>query len=95
MSAHEQYLQNKEFHSVLVAACGNALLRIAAQPIFFVLHTHLTRSQLSPDFPRRVCAEHVRILEAIEAGDAAAAEAHMRDHLQELGQVYKGIWHAG
>jgi GntR family transcriptional repressor for pyruvate dehydrogenase complex len=92
MSAHEQYLQNRQFHSVLVSACQNTLLRIAAQPIFSVLHTHLTRSSLSPDFPRRVCAEHVLILEAIEAGESDQAETRMREHLRDLGEVYRDIW---
>jgi GntR family transcriptional regulator, transcriptional repressor for pyruvate dehydrogenase complex len=89
---YEQYLHNKEFHSILVAACGNALLRISAQPIFFVLHTHLSRSELSPEFPRKVGAEHAEILEAIESGDADLAESRMRQHLLELGTIYRGIW---
>jgi DNA-binding FadR family transcriptional regulator len=92
LPAEEQYLHNKEFHSVLVDACGNALLRIAAQPIFFVLHTHLSRSTLSPEFPRKICAEHSSILEAIQTGDADLAETRMRDHLRDLGDVYAGIW---
>jgi DNA-binding GntR family transcriptional regulator len=92
LPVEEQYMHNKEFHSVLVDACGNALLRIAAQPIFFVLHTHLSRSTLAPEFPRKVCAEHSEILGAIEAGDPDLAEARMRDHLQDLSGVYAGIW---
>ncbi len=89
---HEQYLHNKEFHSILVAACGNTLLRISAQPIFFVLHTHLSRSELSAEFPRKVGAEHAEILEAIESGDADLAESRMRQHLKELEVIYQGIW---
>jgi DNA-binding FadR family transcriptional regulator len=92
LPVQEQYMRNKEFHSVLVDACGNALLRISAQPIFFVLHTHLRRSTLAPDFPRKVCAEHSHILEAIEAGDPELAEMRMRAHLQDLAHVYAGIW---
>jgi GntR family transcriptional regulator, transcriptional repressor for pyruvate dehydrogenase complex len=95
LSPYEQYLHNKEFHSILVAACGNVLLRISAQPIFFVLHTHLSRSELSPEFPRQVGAEHAEILEAIESGDADLAESKMRQHLQDLGAVYRGIWRTG
>jgi GntR family transcriptional repressor for pyruvate dehydrogenase complex len=95
MSADAQYVHNKEFHAVLVDACGNALLRIAAQPIFFVLHTHLARSTLTLDFPRKVCAEHRLILEAIEAGDPDVAETRMRDHLSDLAVVYGKIWRRG
>jgi DNA-binding FadR family transcriptional regulator len=92
LSSAEQYMQNKEFHGVLVDACGNALLQIAAQPIFSVLHTHLQRSGLPPDFSRSICLEHQTILEAIEAGDPDTAEQRMREHLGQLWQVYSSIW---
>lgn len=92
LSADEQYLHNKEFHAVLVEACGNTMLRISAQPIFSVLHTHLSRSTLDPGFPGRVCADHMQILAAIEAGDPDLAEERMRAHLKELGTIYAGIW---
>lgn len=92
LSSEEMYLHNKEFHRVLVDACGNALLQIAAQPIFAVLHTHLGRSSLPADFSRDVCNEHRDILDAIEAGDPDLAEQRMRDHLEQLSKVYRGIW---
>lgn len=91
-SPYEQYLQNKEFHQVLVGACGNTLLQIAAEPIFSVLHTYLGRTRLDGSFPRRVCSEHREILAEIEAGNADRAEALMRDHLAYLAGVYRGIW---
>src|SRR3954454_12975006 len=78
---HEQYLQNKEFHGILVSACGNALLQIAAQPIFSVLHTHLSRSGLPRDFTTKVCSDHRWILEQIEAGDPDAVAGPLRKHL--------------
>jgi GntR family transcriptional repressor for pyruvate dehydrogenase complex len=92
LSLYEQYLHNKEFHAVLVDISGNALLRIAAQPIFFVLHTHLTRTRLTSAFPRKVCDEHREILSAIETRDPDRAETLMRQHLQYLAGVYRGIW---
>lgn len=92
LSAYDRYLHNREFHAVLVDVCGNALLRIAAQPIFSVLHTHLSRSRLTAAFPDQVCDEHQTILAAVEAGDADGAEAAMRDHLRFLAGVYEGIW---
>jgi GntR family transcriptional repressor for pyruvate dehydrogenase complex len=95
LSTYEQYLKNKDFHQVLVNACGNTLLQIAAQPIFSILHTHLARSELSDRFPKRVCGEHAGILDAIEARDPDRAEQLMRDHLAYLAGVYKEIWRAG
>jgi GntR family transcriptional repressor for pyruvate dehydrogenase complex len=94
-SPYDLYLHNKEFHTVLVDVCRNSLLRISAQPIFFVLHTHLARSTLSPAFPRTVCSEHGVIYERIEARDADGAEAAMRRHLEYLGGVYRDIWRSG
>ncbi|UGS38309.1 HTH-type transcriptional regulator LutR [Capillimicrobium parvum] len=94
-TAHEKFLQNKEFHQILVDACGNTLLQIAAQPIFSILHTNLGRSKLTDEFPRRVCSEHRAMLDAISAGDADRAEALMRQHLADLALVYRQIWHSG
>jgi GntR family transcriptional regulator, transcriptional repressor for pyruvate dehydrogenase complex len=95
LTAHAQYLRNRSFHHVLIDACGNSLLRISAQPIFSVLHTHLMRSTLTLDFPRQVCSEHGTILAAIEAGDADAAEREMVEHLAWLARVYERIWRPG
>jgi GntR family transcriptional repressor for pyruvate dehydrogenase complex len=95
LSADAQYRHNKEFHAVLVDTCGNALLRIAAQPIFSVLHTHLGRFALTLDFPRQVCSEHRVILDQIERGDADAAEREMVNHLTSLARVYREIWQPG
>jgi DNA-binding FadR family transcriptional regulator len=92
LSVEEQHLHNRQFHAILVEACRNDLLRLSAQPIFTVLQTHLSRSQLAADFPARVCAEHAAILEAIDAGDADLAERRMREHLRDLGRLYATIW---
>jgi DNA-binding FadR family transcriptional regulator len=89
---HAQYVRNRDFHRVLVDACGNPLLSIAAQPIFAVLHTHIVRSGLSAEFSQTVCEDHRVILGAIEAGRGDRAEAEMRRHLAYLGDVYRGIW---
>ena len=35
----EQFVYNRDFHSCVIAACGNTLLSIAAQPVFAVLQT--------------------------------------------------------
>lgn len=94
LTSEAQSLENERFHGILVDACGNTLLQIAAQPIFSVLHTHLERSILPNDFPRTVCEEHKLILQDIESGDPDAAEARMRDHLAQLSDVFRTIWRA-
>jgi GntR family transcriptional repressor for pyruvate dehydrogenase complex len=88
----DKYIHNREFHVALVDLCNNSLLRIAALPIFTVLHTNLGRSALTPEFSLQVCAEHAPILGAIEAGDANEAEKLLVAHLAWLGDVYRTIW---
>ena len=64
---------NADFHTVVIEACGNVLLSIAAQPIFAVLQTHLARSRLGRPFHRSINEHHREIADAIESGDARAA----------------------
>lgn len=95
LSADARYHQNKDFHVVLIDVAGNSLLRIAAQPIFSVLHTHLYRAALTLDFPRHVCAEHLEILAAIERQDPDDAERLMAAHLARMGDLYRSVWRPG
>lgn len=88
----QQFVHNRDFHSALVAASGNTLLSIAAQPIFSVLQTHLKRSTLGEDFHRRINHDHRRIVAALEAGDEEAAGAEMRGHLVYLRPTYERVW---
>jgi DNA-binding FadR family transcriptional regulator len=91
----EQFERNKGFHSAVMAASGNTLLLIAAQPIFSVLQTNLSRSSLDAQFHSRIHDDHERIADAIEGGDSEAAEDEMRKHLQFLRGVYEKIWRTG
>ena len=88
----EQFLYNKEFHSVLLDGAGNTLLRIAAQPIFSVLQTNLSRDALSTTFSEHIEHDHRAILAAIEHGDGDAAAAEMDRHLDFLSRTYTSMW---
>jgi GntR family transcriptional repressor for pyruvate dehydrogenase complex len=88
----EQFDYNKGFHSAVIGACGNTLLYIAAQPIFQVLQTNLSRSSLDAGFHQRIHDDHERIAAAIEQGDPDAAGAEMHEHLAFLRGVYEKIW---
>lgn len=94
-TTEEQFEYNKGFHSAVMDACGNTLLLIAAQPIFLVLQTNLSRSSVDERFHRQIHDDHERIAGAIEAGDPNAAEEGMRDHLDFLRGVYEKIWRPG
>jgi DNA-binding FadR family transcriptional regulator len=88
----EQFEHNKDFHSAVIECCGNALLYIAAQPVFSTLQTHLARSTLGRRFHAAINEQHLCIKEAIEAGDADAAGAEMHRHLEFLVPFYEKAW---
>jgi DNA-binding FadR family transcriptional regulator len=92
LAVEQRYAYNQEFHTAVLDAAGNTLLRIAAQPIFSILQTNLSRETLSPRFPTRVNDDHRAILEAIEDGDGDAAAEEMRKHLGYLSRTYKSMW---
>jgi DNA-binding FadR family transcriptional regulator len=92
LGASEQFVYNRDFHSVVIGSSGNALLAIAARPIFDVLHTSLSRSKFGARFHRSVNDEHRAIAAAIAAGDAEAAAAEMHDHLAHIRPYYERAW---
>lgn len=94
LGADEQFLYNRDFHAVVIVACGNTMLAVAAQPIFEVLRTHLARSTLGRAYHRAINEHHHRIADAIEAADEVAAGVEMRDHLEFLRPYYERAWRA-
>jgi DNA-binding FadR family transcriptional regulator len=95
LPVEEQFLHNKEFHGAVLDGADNTLLRIAAQPIFSILQTNLTREDLGARFAERVDRDHRAILDAIERGDSDAAAAAMDRHLRYLSRTYKSMWTPG
>jgi GntR family transcriptional repressor for pyruvate dehydrogenase complex len=92
MTTEDQFVLNRGFHSTLVHSTGNALLAIAAQPIFSVLQTNLQRSTLGNKFHKRINEDHLALVEAVDAGDEDAAEQLMLDHLAFLRPMYEKAW---
>jgi DNA-binding FadR family transcriptional regulator len=92
LTTSEQFDHNRDFHSTVLEACGNALFTISALPIFSVLQTNLARSALGRAFHRGIRDQHLRIIEAVAAADADGAEREMRDHLQWLRPFYEKAW---
>ena len=88
----EQFVYNQDFHSVVIECCSNALLAIAAQPIFGVLQRNLARTTLGTTFHRSINEQHRAIAAAIEAGDADAAGGEMHAHLHYLRPYYERAW---
>ena len=88
----QEFAYNSEFHSCVIAATGNTLLSVSAQPIFSVLQANLARSVLGRRFHTAIHAHHHRIIEAVDAGDAGAAGDEMHDHLAFLRPFYEKAW---
>ena len=94
LATREQFAYNRDFHSCVIAACGNTLLSIAAQPVFAVLQTHLSRSRLGRAWHRSINEHHRGIAAAIQAGDEQAAGEQMFEHLEWLRPYYDKAWRA-
>ena len=92
LGALEQFTYNREFHAVVIEGCGNALLLMAAQPVFDVLQRNLARSTLGRGFHRAINEHHRLIAAAIEGGDADAAGDEMHVHLDYLRPFYEKAW---
>lgn len=78
-----------DFHSTLVAATGNPLLRVMCQPMNEVLHSRLHRDRIGRESWDGIDEEHVQIHRAVEGGDGEKAERLMRDHLHGLRPLYE------
>src|SRR4029077_18641965 len=94
MGPDQQFVYNQDFHTVVIDCCDNALLAIAAQPIFGVLQRNLARTKLGEKFHRAINDQHRTIAAAIEAGDADAAGGEMHAHLEFLRPYYERAWQA-
>jgi DNA-binding FadR family transcriptional regulator len=92
MGSDQQFVYNQDFHTVVIDCCDNALLAIAAQPIFGVLQRNLARTRLGERFHRAINDQHRTIAAAIEVGDGAAAGDEMHAHLEYLRPYYERAW---
>ncbi|WP_214410251.1 FadR/GntR family transcriptional regulator [Sphaerisporangium fuscum] len=71
------------FHATLLAASGNEMLAALSGVVAEVLAGR-THHHLMPDHPEPVAIRwHAEVAQAVQAGDAAAAERAMRDIVEE------------
>jgi GntR family transcriptional repressor for pyruvate dehydrogenase complex len=79
-----------EFHSILAEATGNPLFQVVLAPIqeLLIQSRWQTLDRYGADL---ACRHHAKILKAVRAGDPAAAEQAMREHIeantQHLGEI--------
>jgi DNA-binding FadR family transcriptional regulator len=92
LGTQRQFVYNQDFHLAVIHGCRNALLAIAAQPVFAVLQRNLARSKLGARFHRTINEHHRAIAAAIEAGDGDSAAGEMHAHLEFLRPYYERAW---
>jgi len=92
LGTRAQFAYNKGFHSAVIDASRNTLLSIAAEPVFAVLQTRLSRSRLGRTFHRSINDHHREIAAAIGAADEDAAGVLMHEHLAFLRPYYEQAW---
>ena len=92
LGTQEQFVHNADFHSTVIDASCNTLLSIAAEPVFAVLQTRLSRSRLGQRFHRSVNDHHREIAAAIESAEEQAAGELMHEHLGFLRPYYEQAW---
>jgi len=71
--------QDADFHDMLVGIAGNDLIRSTLGHLH--THFHIFRLMFHSRVTEEALEEHERILQALQSGDGAAAEAAMRDHI--------------
>lgn len=77
---HGHAVKNTEFHAIVVEASGNRTLERILAMLQPLAQTYLTVSVGGLSAPQVYSMRHGSILEALVAGDPAAAEAAMRAH---------------
>jgi DNA-binding GntR family transcriptional regulator len=87
----EYWSHNEQLHHVVLAHCGNEMIRKMAEQARTLTHHHHLQAagQGDPESPvsiRYACAWHQQLLTAILVGDADQAEASMRRHIEENGE---------
>jgi len=73
-----------EFHQSLNAACGNRLLASVAQGLYDIALDVRRVASAIPGTIAKSVAQHIAIAEAVSAGDAEAAAAAGRRHLEHV-----------
>ncbi|MFC4497270.1 FadR/GntR family transcriptional regulator [Streptomyces ovatisporus] len=83
---------DRQFHAAVTAAGHSSLLAEFMRSISESVAESRTESLRQPGRPTRSLDQHVRILEAVRAGDPAAAAAAMRDHVRTVAKVRLLEW---
>lgn len=78
---------DRRFHAAVTAAAGNPLLAELMDYLAALIHDTRIKSLSQPGRPPRSSAQHRAIAQAVEDGDAVAAQAAMQAHIALVGDV--------
>lgn len=80
------------FHRTIIEASGNQILIESWNALMIEARTFVTLSNLIATQPKLdLAARHRPIIDALRAGDPVACGNVMRDHVEEFGDVMRGI----
>lgn len=79
--------EDSEFHYTIAMGSGNSVVLKVLDVVMDLLRETRARSLQREGRPEKSLAGHRRILAAIKRRDRAAAEAAMRQHLQDIEQI--------
>jgi GntR family transcriptional regulator, transcriptional repressor for pyruvate dehydrogenase complex len=79
--------EDSEFHYAIALAARNSVVRSLLDVVMDLLRETRARSLQVEGRLERSLAGHVRVLEAIKAGDADGAERAVRQHLEEIESI--------
>jgi DNA-binding FadR family transcriptional regulator len=87
---HDVFLsENQRFHSLIAGAAGNVVLQVFNETLKSIADGATVGVEYTPARRKAVAEAHLRIIEALEAGDPAAAEEAMHAHLDEAGAYWR------
>lgn len=80
------------FHAKIVAIARNPVIDATYSGLSEWLFEQRQIAMLHPGSPQNAINAHIRVFEAIAAGDPDAAEAAMRSHLDDVIKQYWSVW---
>jgi DNA-binding GntR family transcriptional regulator len=81
---------NRRLHATIIARCGNTyLLELLEQTNQRLDRLRDTMFTFLPDRSKAAISEHARLIELLEAGDAAAVESYARWHKLQTIEAYR------
>lgn len=83
---------NIRFHQKILEISGCELLARMAENLFVHMHAVRRRSMAEEDRVPQSVADHMEIIEALEARDADLSEARVRDHTMRLHDHVREVW---